>query len=224
MRPSTLVRAGLLGLLGLFLSAAVTGCGQTANGQAKSTSDPTKVAALHQAMATLWQDHVLWTRLVIVSTAAGLGDLDPTTQRLLRNQTDIGNAVKPYYGDAAGDKLIALLRTHILGAAEVLAAAKANNSAKLETANTAWYANAKEIANFLSDANPDHWPRAEMESMMKEHLDLTLSEASHQLKGEFAESVADYDRVQDEILHMADALSDGIVAQFPDKFAMAPTP
>jgi hypothetical protein len=171
-------------------------------------------AALHSAMRELWEDHVLWTRLVIVSTAANLPDLDATTQRLLQNQTDIGNAVKPYYGDAAGDKLTALLREHIIGAAELLAAAKANDSNRLDTAKKAWSANGDEIAAFLSGANPKHWPLADMQTMMRGHLDLTLTEAVDQLQGRYAQSVADYDRVKAEILNMSDMLSDGLVKQF----------
>lgn len=43
-------------------------------------------------------------------------------------QTDIGNAIKPFYGDEAGNKLAALLHEHIVGAANVLAAAKGTRS------------------------------------------------------------------------------------------------
>ena len=57
--------------------------------------------SFHLAMRKLWEDHITWTRLFIVSASAGLPDTDATTQRLLANQTDIGNAVKAYYGDAA---------------------------------------------------------------------------------------------------------------------------
>lgn len=174
---------------------------------------------LRTAMRELWQDHVLWTRLVIVSTVAGLPDLDATTQRLLQNQTDIGNAVKPYYGDVAGEKLTALLRTHIVGAAELLAAAKANDAVRLEAAKKAWSVNGDEIAAFLSGANPSHWPLNDMQSMMRAHLDLTLTEAVDQLQGRYPQSVEDYDRAQDEILQMADMLSDGIIKQFPKRFA-----
>ena len=49
--------------------------------------------ALHDGMRKLWEDHVTWTRLFIVSAAAGLPDKDATTARLLQNQTDIGDAV-----------------------------------------------------------------------------------------------------------------------------------
>jgi len=171
--------------------------------------------ALRQGMRQLWEDHITWTRLVIVSTVADLPDREATTQRLLRNQEDIGNAVKPYFGDAAGEKLTALLKDHIVGAANVLAAAKSGDAAKLESAKQAWYANGDEIAAFLSGANAASWPLADMKSMMKQHLDLTLAEAVDQLQGRYAESVADYDKVKTEILEMSDMLADGIIAKFP---------
>ena len=105
-----------------------------------------------------------------------------------------------------------------MGAAEVLAAAKAGDTARLEAAKQAWYANGEEIASFLSGANPKFWPLADMRSMMRQHLDLTLAEAVDQLQGRHAESVADYDKVHDEILAMSDMLAEGIVEQFPKKF------
>ena len=171
-----------------------------------------------QAMRKLWEDHITWTRLFIVSDAANLPDLQATTDRLLRNQTDIGDAIKPFYGDAAGNQLTALLRTHILTAADILAAAKAGNNAALHESETAWYANADEIAAFLAHANPRHWPFAEMQTMMKDHLDLTLTEAVAHLQGRFADDVAAYDQVHDEILQMADMLASGIERQFPSHF------
>jgi len=181
--------------------------------------DPAREATFRDAMRKLWEDHVTWTRLVIVSTAAGLPDLDATTQRLLKNQDDIGGAVAAFYGEAAGRKLTGLLRAHITGAAAVLGAAKAGDAAKLATAKKDWYANGDAIAAFLSGANPAAWPPADMRSMMKTHLDLTLGEAVDQLQGRYARSVEDYDKVHDEILAMSDMLADGIVRQFPAKFA-----
>ncbi len=178
---------------------------------------PASEVALRQQMRKLWEDHVTWTRLVIVSTIAGLPDLDATTQRLLQNQADIGDAIKPVFGEAAGEKLTSLLRAHILGAAEILAAAKAGEGPRLEAAKRAWYANGDEIAGFLSGANPVSWPLADLRSMMREHLDLTLAEAVDQLQGRYAQSVADYDRVHAEILQMADALSAGIEGRSAQK-------
>ena len=178
----------------------------------------TKEAALRDAMRKLWEDHITWTRLFIVSAVADLPDKGATTERLLQNQVDIGNAIKPYYGDGAGEKLTALLKTHITTAAELVAAAKANDSAKVADASKRWYANADEIAAFLSGANPKSWPAAEMKQMMHEHLDLTTAEAVAHLKGNWADDVAAYDKIHNQILQMADMLSAGIINQYPAKF------
>ncbi|MGQ0570445.1 MAG: glycosyltransferase [Armatimonadota bacterium] len=177
-----------------------------------------KQFAFRSAMRKLWEDHITWTRLYIVSVAADLSDKDATAQRLLQNQTDIGNAIKPFYGNAAGDKLTALLRTHILTAADLLAAAKGGDTAKMGDASKRWYANADEIAAFLSGANPKRWALAEMKAMMRRHLDLTLEEASARLKGDWAADIAAYNKVHDQILRMADMLSQGMIRQFPAKF------
>jgi hypothetical protein len=172
----------------------------------------------HDAMRKLWEDHVTWTRLFIVSAVAGLPDKDATTQRLLQNQTDIGNAVAEFYGHDAGNKLTALLKDHILIAADIVTAAKAGDNAKVASSNKKWHDNAAEIAAFLHGANPKNWPTATLQTAMNMHLDQTLDEATHQLKGDYAASVKDYERVVEHILGMADVLSDGIIKQFPAKF------
>src|SRR5689334_24151391 len=78
--------------------------------------------AFHDQMRKLWEDHVTWTRLAIVTFADGSNGFPATAARLLANQQDIGNAIKPYYGQAAGDRLAALLHDHITIAVEVLQA------------------------------------------------------------------------------------------------------
>ncbi|HZI89249.1 MAG TPA: hypothetical protein VFD83_02235 [Candidatus Polarisedimenticolia bacterium] len=176
-----------------------------------------KAVALHEAMDKLWNDHVVYTRLFIVDAAAGLPEQQATTERLLRNQDDIGAAVASYYGPEAGQKLMTLLHEHITTAGELVTAAKANDTTKVADAKTRWGANADSIAAFLSAANPK-WPQADMTRMMHEHLDLTTEEATAQLHSDWNASIAAYDKVHTQILGMADMLSDGIVAQFPDKF------
>jgi len=189
---------------------------------AKAVSAHDKISAsqsaFHDAMRKLWEDHITWTRLYIISAAADLPDKGDTANRLLQNQTDIGNAIKPFYGDEAGNKLTALLKDHILIAAELIDAAKAGDTAKFNEVNTRWYANADEIATFLSQANPESWPLNAMKEMMKSHLDLTLKEAAAHLQGDYPTDIAAYDEVHAEILKMADMLSMGIMDQFPKMF------
>lgn len=170
------------------------------------------------AMRKLWEDHITWTRLYIVSAVSDLPDQGPTAQRLLQNQDDIGNAIKPFYGEDAGNQLSSLLRDHILIAAELLQAAKSGDMAAFEDASARWYANADEIAAFLNSANPENWPLDEMKAMMKEHLDLTLAEASARLNGDWDADIAAYDEIHVQILEMADMLSTGIIEQFPKLF------
>jgi hypothetical protein len=172
---------------------------------------------LRSDMRKLWEDHITWTRLYIVSVAAGLGDKDATAGRLIQNQVDIGNAIKPFYGEDAGNKLTALLKEHILGAADLLAAAKAGNTAEVDKQKARWSKNADDIAVFLSSANPKNWPAATMKSEMKMHLDLTLKEALDRFGGKFADDIKDYDEVHAHILRLADTLTNGIAAQFPAK-------
>lgn len=173
-------------------------------------------ASFHDAMRSLWEDHIVWTRMAIIAIVDDRPDQAAAVDRLLRNQDDIGNAIKPFYGEAAGDVLIALLREHIVGAADLLIAAK--TGVGFEVAHAAWYANGDEIGAFLADANPRNWDRVEMQVMMTDHLDLTLAEAVARLQGDYAADVATYDQIHAQILHMADMLSDGIVAQFPGRF------
>jgi hypothetical protein len=213
------------GLLTSTTSTADTPAAASASHHQSSPtiSDDSNIAkqyAFRAAMRELWEDHVVWTRQVIVAIIAGTPDTDAALARLLRNQTDIGNAIKPFYGDAAGQQLTTLLREHIVIAGTLLTTAKTGDADAFAAAKTDWYRNGDDIARFLASANP-HWPLADMQSAMTTHLDTTLAEAVARLTGDWDADVAAYDAVHQHILHMADALSDGIIAQFPAAFAKA---
>jgi hypothetical protein len=208
---TTFVRSSVLvSILGLLLVLTVA--------SAAPAAAPMSKTDLRDSMDKLWEDHVTWTRLYIVSAAADLPDKDATAQRLLQNQTDIGDAIKPIYGEAAGDKLTALLKDHIMISTKIIAAAKAGETAKQEEASNRWNANADEIAAFLSAANPRSWPASEMKSMMREHPKLTTDEAVARLHSDWPADIAAYEKVHTQILKMADMLIAGIIKQFPNKF------
>jgi hypothetical protein len=222
-RRSTATFAGLIAIASTVAVLAVAGAGE-----GHATTEPSdhadvsarthKQLAFHDGMRKLWEDHIVWTRLAIVSFASGLPDFDPTAARLLRNQEDIGNAIKPYYGRRAGNRLTALLKEHIGGAVELLTAAKAGDDTRFAAAKEAWYRNGRQIARFLSDANPRFLPFSRINRLMKGHLDQTLAEAADRLGGNFAADIRDYDRIHRHILVMADAISSGIIKQFPSRF------
>jgi len=177
-----------------------------------------RVVAFHDEMRRLWEDHVTWTRLAIISLTTDSPDTAATVGRLLENQTDIGDAIKPFYGDAAGEELTRLLRDHIVIAADLIAAVRAGDDAAVAEAQTRWAANADEIAAFLAGANPRSWDLGEMKAMLHEHLRLTATEAIARLQGDWAADVVAYDQIHLQALGMADMLSAGIVEQFPGSF------
>src|SRR5919199_1163945 len=198
MKPDRPVRLAITLALGLGLVGAA--CSSSDHSPASASSAAGKQLQLRADMRKLWEDHITWTRVVIISAAAGLPDFDAAAGRLLRNQEDIGSAMKPFYGDAAGDQLTSLLKEHITTAADLLKAAKANDSVAQDQARSRWYDNAHQIAAFLSQANPKHWPLSDTATMMKDHLDLTLAEAVARLRGDYAGDVAAYDRGDDQNL------------------------
>ena len=220
VHPLILQHLMSLFMMGLFITVifSTASAGKSLPAQSTARAAETKQVAFGKAMRKLWEDHITWTRLFLVSAAANLPDQGPTTDRLLQNQVDIGNAIKPYYGDAAGEKLMALLKVHITTAAELVAAAKMNDTAKMQEANRRWVANADEIAAFLSTVNPKNWPNADMQQMMHDHLNLTTAEVQARLTGDWSADIAAYDKVHEQILHMADMLSAGIINQFPNQF------
>jgi hypothetical protein len=230
MRPHPIPRRVLLAVpalvvaatLGALLLVAPSG-GGAAFADAHATHDhraavPMRELRLRQDMRALWEEHITWTRMAIVDLAAGAPSLAASEARLLRNQTDIGNAIAPFYGKPAGKRLTSLLREHILIAVDVLTAAKAGDEAGLARAQTGWTRNGNQIADFLARANPTVWHGGEMRRMMRDHLKLTTDEATARLTGNWDADVRAFDKVHAQALSMADMLSAGIVAQFPERF------
>ena len=218
-RPFSLVLASLIGLIAA-LAALAAFSGTPAQASTRATTPPVSAAqlAFRNDMRKLWEDHIVWTRMAIVSLVSDAPDTDASVGRLLQNQTDIGDAIKPFYGEAAGAELTRLLREHITIAADLIGAAKAGDEAGVVAAQTAWGANADAIAEFLHGANPLHWPLANLRTMLHEHLALTTREAVARLQGDWAADVAAYDEIHVQALHMADTLSVGIIEQFPRRF------
>jgi hypothetical protein len=238
LRPIPLGLTALVALFSALAALAVTN-GMAMGGNAHSTpqaaapmampmnmtmsvhgprAHSAKAVELRMDMRKLWEDHITWTRLAIISLEGGTPDTAATVGRLLQNQTDIGNAIKPYYGDTAGNALTHLLRSHILIAADVIAAAKAGDAAGLADAQARWDKNADDIAAFLNSVNPHNWELSTMKDEMHMHLKLTTDEAVAHLQGNWDADVAAYDAVHDHILHMSDLLTTGIVKQFPKQF------
>lgn len=158
-----------------------------------------------------------WTRLTVNSIIDRLPDEKETTRRLLRNPADFAAALEPLYGSVIAAKFAELLRGHLTIAAELVKALQAGNSTAAADAQKRWYANADDIADFLSRINP-YWSKEEWRNMLYEHLRLLSNEVFARLAGNYVENIALNDLIEPQALGMADVMTNGIVQQFPLAF------
>lgn len=165
----------------------------------------------------LWEQHVYWTRIVILSMAFDLPDTELVTNRLLRNPKDFEVALSPFYGETIAAKFAELFTSHLIIAAELVKAAKINNSAAAANAEKRWYANADQIAAFLGSINP-YWSAQEWQKMLYDHLAMTKNEAVEILTGNYSNSITMFEKIEKQALAMADMMTLGILRQFPQYF------
>jgi hypothetical protein len=168
-------------------------------------------------MRKLWEEHIFWTRNVIFCLVDDLPGNVQAVKRQLQNQIDIGNAIKPYYGDAAGDKLTELLYNHVNITTDIIKAAKTRDTSVINDFNKKWFANADEMVKFLHNLNPD-WTTGDLKTMLNEQMKLTADEVGERLKKNYDADVVAFDKVHNGALKMSDTLAEGIIIQFPKKF------
>ncbi len=223
---TTLRAATAVAALALF-AGLLAACGSSAHAAPSATPLTSSTASitaesaqskLYVAMQDLWEQHMEWTYDTVTAFATNPASLTTTLGRLLQNQVDIGNAIVPYYGQAAGNQLTTLLKAHINGYVPLLKDAKAGNTAAANQDFAAILANGRQIGAFLGQANP-HWSAAQMAQMMTVHNQQTLTYATDILTSKWAQAVIDYGVAEAHMVQMADMLSQGIIAQFPAKFS-----
>lgn len=177
-----------------------------------------RVQMLSKDMRMLWNEHMYWTLITVDAYYNDPKGLEAKLNHLLQNQKDIGAAIVPYYGQAAGDKLGQLLTEHIQDAVPVLEAARKNDKAALDKAVKDWYANAKEIGDFLASANPKYWNAKETESALEMHITQTIGYSVDIQKGDYAQAFQGFEEALHHMLMLSDILTYGIVRQFPGRF------
>lgn len=183
----------------------------------KECPDPNKEIMFINDMRLVWEQHVYWTRLLIISIAERLKDEKCTEARLLRNPGDLAQIFRQYYSaDVAG--LISRLATeHLQIGAALITALRDGKNAEADSLNRQWYENADKIADAFAKINP-HYKREEVRRMFYKHLDITKQEAAMRLAGNYSADIAAFDNAEKEMLAMSDMFAIGILDQFPERF------
>jgi len=180
--------------------------------------DFNKQSGLINNMRFAWEQHVYWTRMLLISIAERLKDLPEVTDRLLQNPYDIARIFMSYYGNDAANQIAALLTEHLQIGAELITALRDNKSEEADNLNKEWYINADKMAEAFSRLNP-HYKRDDLRGMLRRHLELTTQEVAARLAGNYREDIDAFNKVEKEALMMADYFTSGIMKQFPHKFA-----
>lgn len=165
----------------------------------------------------VWVSHVTWTRHILFCIMEDLPGTNQAVFRLLKNQNNIGDAIKPYYGYEKGQKLTELLRVHLVTAMDLLKAYRANKNIAFVEATTKWKANADEISEFLAKTNPQLKVET-VKKIMRNQLRYTLDEAAARKSKNYDADVKAYESAVAEARKLSDLISEGIILQFPEQF------
>ncbi len=164
---------------------------------------------LRDTFRMLWEAHIFWTRLAILSIVFDLPDADVVTNKLLSNPGDFANLLVPYIGENNAAMFDKLLTAHLVIASQLVKAAKAGDTTAAANYEKQWYANADEIARFLSSVNPK-WSESKWKNMLYQHLADTKSEAVDMLQKKYQASINDFDRIEPTALEMAEYMYQGL--------------
>jgi len=165
----------------------------------------------------VWEQHVYWTRMLLLSIAERLKDQPEVTARLLRNPYDIAKIYMEYYDEDIAKKIAQLLTEHMQIGADLITALRDKKTAAADTLNHQWYINADKMAAAFAGINP-YYNREDLRHMLYKHLALTTQEVTLRLAGNYKADIEAFDKVEKEAIEMADYFSSGIMKQFPDRF------
>ena len=168
---------------------------------------------LLKSMYKLWAEHVVWTRLFIMASFNDAPNLKLVTNRLLKNQIDLGNSIVPYYGGTAGSKLTSLLREQVMLQMDIVESLKVKDDDMKDRSVSLWYKNADALSDFLGSLNP-YFSKQMLRDMLNDHMKLTTQEIMAQYNRDWQEDIASFDEIFDQVLMMADNLTAGINKQF----------
>ena len=179
--------------------------------------DFAKQTDLINNMRLVWEQHVYWTRLLLISIAERLKDQSEVTERILQNPYDVAVIYANYYNAETANKIARLLTEHLQIGAKLITALRDNKTEEADNLTRQWYINADEMAKAFSSINP-YYKYEELREMLYTHLGLTAQEVAMRLAGNYKADIEAFNKVEQEAMAMADYFTDGIMKQFPQKF------
>jgi hypothetical protein len=216
MKPLSIACALALGLA--FAVTAPAALAEPAQAAASAPAAAPAAPQLHAALRSLWHGHIVTTRDYALAVHAGnkAGE-KKAADAVVANAKQIADAVAGFYGKDAGAGLLKLLAGHWGGVKALTDTTKAGNTAGEQKAMDALASNATAIAKFLAGANPN-WTEGTLQGALMMHVNDHKTQLDEMMSNApAAEQAKSWTGMQDHMNMIADALSDGIAKQFPNK-------
>jgi hypothetical protein len=177
-----------------------------------------KAVEMRLALRDLWTGHIFWVRNVVVTTKYGDAAAAKVAEgQVVDNARSIANAVIPYYGQEAADKLFGLLAGHYGAVKEYMNAAFEDKKEEQKTTVGKLEKNVDDMATFLSGANPN-WPKSALISALATHVVHHVTQIDSINAKLYASEAQIWAVMKDHTNGLADVLAEGIVKQFPMRF------
>lgn len=213
-----LLKVNAFVMMALAMALMVSSPSFAHEGHAMAAKESTKAVELRQTLRDLWIDHIFWSRNVVLMTKMGSTQVAKVAEdNVVKNARSIANAMSPFYGQPAADKLFGLLAGHYGAVKQYMTASYAGDRAGKEAAAQKISANADQIATFLSGANPN-WPKATLMSLLTAHGGHHMAQIDAFANKDYASEAQIWQAMKEHMYTIADALASGIVKQFPKKF------
>lgn len=170
---------------------------------------------LQLALRDLWTGHVFWVRSVVMATHYGdKAGAAAAEEQVVKNARSLADAVVPFYGEEAADKLFELLAGHYGGIKDYMKAEFADNKNGTRKASAAIVSNAEQISVFLSGANP-YLPKDTLMSLLSAHGGHHMAQIGAIDKGDFQSEAGTWDAMLKHMYTISDAMASALTKQFP---------
>lgn len=202
-------------LLSLFMFTQLS----FTNGNPQKLTQGINKCDFRAEMRKLWEDHITWMRSYLHDRTTNAPSLQATTERLMKNQRDLGESVRDFFDEQSSETVTNFLLTHITIMGNLAQDLKKKDLSTFASDRQKLFQNANQLAEFLNKLNPENWPLEVVTFFLQDHLTLLLRWLESHVNADWTTSIEVYEKLHEEILQISDAYAYGIAKKFPEKFA-----
>lgn len=180
--------------------------------------NPEAVLTTKMALRDLWVEHVFWVRNYVYATQAkDAARQSASEKQVVANAKALAGSIEPFYGKEASDGLFNLLAGHWGAIRDYNRAAFAGEKSAQQAAVDKLTGNAREIASFLSGANP-FLPEDAVFSLLSAHGGHHVQQINEVNAADYGTEAKTWEAMRKHMYVISDAITDALAKQFPDRF------